>query len=149
VIKGGADGRVSFRITGHAIEEVITTRAGFCILHPASAAGLPCSVRHSDGSVEDTAFPDKIAQHQPLFDVSAITHQPAPGLRVTVEMAGDVFETEDQRNWTDASFKTYCRPLSKPYPYTLEKGSSFEQEMVVTVATPAGAKPSTPPSEAL
>ena len=31
---------------------------------------------------------------------------------------GDVFEMEDQRNWTDASFKTYCTPLRQPFPAT-------------------------------
>ena len=30
---------------------------------------------------------------------------------------------EDQRNWTDASYKTYVRPLALPWPYTLAKGT--------------------------
>ena len=29
-------------------------------------------------------------------------------------MSGDSFEMEDHRNWTDASFKTYVRPLALP-----------------------------------
>ena len=29
---------------------------------------------------------------------------------------------EDQRNWSDASYKTYVRPLAPPWPYTLPKG---------------------------
>ena len=37
---------------------------------------------------------------------------------------GDAFEMEDQRNWADASFKTYVRPLSKPRPYVIAKGAS-------------------------
>ena len=37
-------------------------------------------------------------------------------------MEGDAFEMEDQRNWADASFKTYVRPLSKPRPYVIAKG---------------------------
>src|SRR3712207_7382130 len=37
----------------------------------------------------------------------SLTHEAAPGLRVTCRMEGDTFEMEDQRNWTDASFKTY------------------------------------------
>mgnify|MGYP006195238293 CR=1 FL=1 len=40
---------------------------------------------------------------------------------------GDVFEMEDQRNWTDASYKTYVRPLALPWPYTLEAGTELEQ----------------------
>ena len=34
---------------------------------------------------------------------------------------GETFEMEDQRNWTDASFKTYCTPLSLPYPIKIIK----------------------------
>ena len=39
-------------------------------------------------------------------------------------MEGDTWETEDHRNWTDASFKTYSRPLSLPYPYAIAKGET-------------------------
>ena len=28
-----------------------------------------------------------------------------------------IFEMEDQRNWTDASYKTCVRPLALPWPY--------------------------------
>ena len=42
-------------------------------------------------------------------------------------MLGDTFEMEDQRNWTDASYKTYVRPLGLPYPYTLNAGETIEQ----------------------
>src|SRR5699024_8714562 len=34
---------------------------------------------------------------------------------------------EDQRNWTDASYKTYSRPLALPWPYTLAKGDQVKQ----------------------
>lgn len=33
---------------------------------------------------------------------------------VISEFEGDVFEMEDQRNWTDASYKTYCTPWGCP-----------------------------------
>ena len=36
---------------------------------------------------------------------------------------------EDQRNWTDASYKTYVRPLALPWGYTLAKGSRHEQSV--------------------
>ena len=42
-------------------------------------------------------------------------------------MLGDTFEMEDQRNWTDASYKTYVRPLGLPHPFTLETGKTIEQ----------------------
>ena len=47
-----------------------------------------------------------------------------PGVFATVRMEGDAFEMEDHRNWTDASFKTYVRPLALPWPYVLPAGRS-------------------------
>ena len=53
-------------------------------------------------------------------------------------MEGDTFEMEDQRNWTDASYKTYVRPLALPWPYTLAKGTVIEQAVRLSVhGTPA------------
>jgi D-apionolactonase len=57
-------------------------------------------------------------------------------------MDGDTFEMEDQRNWTDASYKTYVRPLALPWPYTLGNGEPLDQSVSLTVtgrpAAPAG-----------
>ncbi len=47
-------------------------------------------------------------------------------------MEGDAWEMEDHRNWLDASFKTYVRPLALPYPYTLKAGSSVTQTVTLT-----------------
>ena len=56
-------------------------------------------------------------------------------------MEGDAFEMEDQRNWTDASFKTYVRPLSKPRPYIIAKGEKDRQRITVTIKASSAAKP--------
>jgi len=50
-----------------------------------------------------------------------------------IDFEGDVFETEDQRNWSDASFKTYSTPLSLPYPVTLGKGTTIFQKITFRV----------------
>lgn len=34
---------------------------------------------------------------------------------------------EDQRNWTDASYKTFCTPLHLPYPVRVRKGVRIDQ----------------------
>jgi hypothetical protein len=44
-----------------------------------------------------------------------------------------MFETEDQRNWTDASFKTFCTPLSKPFPALLKKGETISQTITFSI----------------
>ncbi len=62
-----------------------------------------------------------------MMDLRALTHAFAPGFAVTCRMEGDTFEMEDQRNWTDASYKTYVRPLALPWPYTLAAGERLSQ----------------------
>ena len=47
---------------------------------------------------------------------------------------------EDQRNWTDASYKTYVRPLALPWPYTLAgRHASWSRRSRVTVEGRAAA----------
>ncbi|MGJ0204221.1 hypothetical protein [Leucobacter sp. gxy201] len=109
-----------------------TNRTGLVVLHPAGAAGADLRVRHADGSVERTAFPREISPHQPVRDIAALTWE-HDGLEITTAFAGDVFEMEDQRNWTDASYKTYSRPLALPFPYRLVEGERVRQTVRVDV----------------
>ena len=52
----------------------------------------------------------------------------------TCTMEGDAFEMEDQRNWSDASYKTYVRPLTRPWPYTLPKGEKVAQSVTLSIS---------------
>jgi hypothetical protein len=131
VITGTRDGTITFVMEGEARSKFKRNRIGFCILHPTNCAGQPCTVEQVDGTHRDAAFPQEIAPHQPFFDLRAITHTVAPGLRVEVRMEGDTFEMEDQRNWTDASFKTYCTPLALPFPATVEAGTRISQKITL------------------
>ena len=45
---------------------------------------------------------------------------------------------EDQRNWSDASFKTYGTPLSLPFPVRLEESARVRQAVVVSAGTRRG-----------
>jgi D-apionolactonase len=111
-----------------------TNRCGFCILHPIiGVAGGPVAVEHVDGRREETVFPDLIEPWQPFKDMRAITHPVMEGVSATCRMEGDVFEMEDQRNWSDASYKTYVRPLALPWPYRIEPGKPFEQTIALTI----------------
>jgi len=120
-IVGSAEGSVQFQARLSPITDFSTNRAGFIVLHPLDGvAGESVSVLHTDGRTVQTSFPKHIAPSQPIFDIRSLTHQVCSGVSVTCTMQGDAFELEDQRNWSDASFKTYIRPLSKPYPYVLK-----------------------------
>jgi hypothetical protein len=110
--------------------EFATNRVGLVVLHPPQNAGAELTVRHSDGSVEATRFPREISPHQPVFDIAGLRWQ-ADGCDIDVTFTGDVFEMEDQRNWTDASYKTYSRPLGLPFPYLLAAGETVRQSIRV------------------
>ena len=137
-IRGSADGRVDFEAEGVAETDFQTNRTGFVVLHPiVGVSGRPVLIEHVDGSFVDGAFPDLIDPVQPMMDVRALTHEPTPGLRVTCRMEGDAFEMEDQRNWADASYKTYVRPLARVWPYVIPAGERLEQAVRLQMAGPA------------
>lgn len=122
-----------------------TNRAGFTLLHPIDGvAGQPMTVTHSGGSIEAGAFPERISAGQPAFDITALSHQ-IEGVAVDIRFEGEVFEMEDQRNWSDASFKTYCRPLSAPRPYELRPDVPVVQTVTIRIAhvadSPSAAAP--------
>lgn len=140
-IEGSADGRLDFSAEGHAETPFLTNRTGFVVLHPiAGVSGRPVTIEHVDGSIVESRFPEIIDPVQPMMDLRALTHEAAPGLKVTCRMEGDTYEMEDQRNWTDASYKTYVRPLALPWPYTLPRDETIRQAVHVTVA---GSRPQT------
>ncbi|MGF6177376.1 D-apionate lactonase [Ensifer sp. 4252] len=119
-----------------------TARAGFVVLHPVvGVAGEPVEVRHGDGSIEQARWPDEIEPWQPFKDIAAITHRVAPGIMAITEFVGDVFEMEDQRNWTDGSYKTYVRPLALPWPYLVRKNEPFSQRISAQIRAEEGAAP--------
>lgn len=120
-------------VVGNSGQGFKTRRTGLCVLHPMEARGLPCSVEHSDGTQEEGAFPDLINPHQPFFDVNAVEHQVGDA-KVKIEFKGEVFEMEDQRNWTDVSFKTYCRPQEWPQPYDLRPGDKVRHGISMSFA---------------
>ena len=115
--------------------EFTTNRTGFVALHPVEGvAGEACTITHGDGTVEETCFPGLIMPLQPFYDIAAMRHRVSPGIWLTCRFDGaDPWETEDQRNWTDASYKTYYRPLALPYPYTLAAGETLRQVATLTI----------------
>jgi D-apionolactonase len=134
-IVGKADGSLSFSADGQAISDFLTNRTGFVVLHPIEGvSGAPCTVEHVDGKREETRFPLLIDPIQPMSALRAITHEFLPGVKVTCRMEGDTFEMEDQRNWTDASYKTYVRPLALPWPYLIAKGKTIDQSVSLTIS---------------
>jgi len=129
-IEGTPEGEINFRMDGEARSTFLRNRIGFIVLHPIrECAGQSCQVEGVDGSVTEGQFPRLISPHQPFTDMAAISHEVAPGLLAEVRFAGEVFETEDQRNWTDGSYKTYGTPLRLPFPVEVRAGERFSQSV--------------------
>ncbi|HWT61846.1 MAG TPA: hypothetical protein VN150_04585, partial [Ochrobactrum sp.] len=133
-IQAESDGALTFDAVANTATGFETNRCGFCILHPiVGVAGSPVTVEHVDGTLNQTSLPDLIEPWQPFKDMRAITHEAIPGVAAECRMEGDTFEMEDQRNWSDASYKTYVRPLALPWPYQIEASKPQHQRIVLSI----------------
>jgi D-apionolactonase len=133
IIEGKSDNTITFSFEGEALNTFEKNRLGFCVLHPVKeCSGKPCELTHSSGSKELLSFPSIISPDQLFLDVKAMKWDNEDS-ECLLEFTGDIFETEDQRNWTDASFKTYCTPLSLPIPVKLIAGDKISQKIKLKV----------------
>ncbi|HLN54986.1 MAG TPA: hypothetical protein VK207_03275 [Bacteroidales bacterium] len=129
-IEGKTDGSLVCRFEGKSLSDFEKNRIGFCVLHPIKEiAGTDCIIENPDNEIHIGKFPDHISPHQPFRNISMM-HWNVNGISCRLEFSGDVFETEDQRNWTDASFKTYSTPLTIPYPAPVKKGDHINQKVI-------------------
>ncbi|MDX1991203.1 MAG: hypothetical protein SF029_02365 [bacterium] len=127
----GTPESLTFEMAGEAHSQFKRNRIGFCVLHPMECAGLSCKIEHTDQTISEGHFPQQIEPHQPFLNICSIQHEFQPGSWVEVRMEGETFEMEDQRNWIDASYKTYCTALSLPFPVTVEPGTRIEQKITL------------------
>jgi hypothetical protein len=152
VITGGADGTIQCRMEGQAHSTFLRNRIGFCVLHPMTCAGARARIEHVDGTVEESTFPVHIAPQlvidglikpvHPFEEMRALAHEVTPGVWAEVRFAGEIFETEDQRNWTDASYKTYGTPLRLPFPVQIQAGEAVVQAITISLQGAVGDPPS-------
>jgi hypothetical protein len=138
-IQGDRSGSITYAASGQALSEFPYCRIGFCLLHPPSeCAGSRYRGQTPGGQIEGELSiliaPQRYENglYYPLFDaVSSLTISQRSGVEARFDFEGDLFEMEDQRNWTDGSFKTYCTPLSLGYPHTARAGQSFTQRVSI------------------
>jgi hypothetical protein len=130
-IMGDKSGRIIFRYVGEAEADFLKNRIGLCVLHPLDCAGMPVTIVHSDGIREQSVFPKLVAPGQPFMDVQSMLWNPHESIEMSIDFTGDIFETEDQRNWTDASYKTYSTPLANPFPLLVKAGETIEQSVCI------------------
>ena len=133
-IEGNALGAIVYSFEGFAESTFRYCRIGLNVLHPASAAGRPFRGESPEGPVHGR-LPTHL-EPPPVVDgvfyglfpaVSRLVVEVADGVAVLTVFEGDLFEMEDQRNWTDASFKTYSTPLALGVPLEATPGKTFAQ----------------------
>ena len=130
----GCDDTITYTMDGLAHADFLANRIGFCLVHPLSLAGAFVSVTSPEGAVEQAQFPVEIAATTTptLPEMSGMSYDVGANGRLEIVFTGDIFETEDQRNWSDASFKTFCTPLRLPYPRPFRAGERVSQSVTLT-----------------
>lgn len=127
------------RFEGRCESRFRYNRIGWNLLHPPPiTAGRPYRAQTErgwiNGVLPELIGPQLMAggQLQGLFDpMQRLEIDADQNLTLSFEFEGDLFEMEDQRNWTDASFKTYSSPLSGPWPYQAEPGQEIRQAVSI------------------
>jgi hypothetical protein len=133
-IRGSTEGKIEFSFSGRARSDFLTSRIGFCILHPLSTCmGKPCWITDQTGQPKKGFFPRYIAPAEipPFLDMQSLEYEICPGFRTRLSFEGDLFEMEDQRNWTDASYKTFCTPLRFKSPRLVKIGTEISQKVTL------------------
>ena len=137
-VEGLRTGGLRYSMQGEALGTFAYNRIGICVLHPpATTAGARYRASHSAGRLPLRIGPQPVANGvaQALFEpFQELEVDLDSAGRLTFAFHGDDFEMEDQRNWTDASFKTYSTPLALGLPHSATPGRRFEQAVEVALA---------------
>jgi len=122
-IRGDEQGTIRFEAAGRAYSDFLRNRIGLCVHHPLrECAGLRVRVNG-----RESEFPRLVSPHQVFTDFRQIRYTLIPGLDVELRFEGEIFETEDHRNWGDANYKTYGTPLRLRFPVQVKKGDEVRQ----------------------
>lgn len=143
-IEGTADGTVSYEMDGTAHSAFAFAKLGLCLHHPVResagrlfrgvAPGTPVGGELPRLIGPQIRLPDE-GWDLPLFDpVQWLEIDLPQGERIRFDFEGDLFEMEDQRNWTDGSFKTACTPAFLRYNHTIQPGGRIRQKLTFRVA---------------
>ena len=125
---------ITISMKGTALNSFKKNRIGLCVLHPLiECKGKKATIEKPTGEVYEAAFPGLVSPHQPFKDIRNMQWEAAEGLQVHLAFEGDIFETEDQRNWGDSSYKTYSTPLDLPLPVLVNQDETILQQVTLTV----------------
>jgi hypothetical protein len=139
LIEGKADDTISFSMKGTALADFKKNRIGLCLHHPLKECrGKNAIVTRPDGTVYQKTFPRLVSPSLPFLEMRQLQWISENNIMVQLNFEGDVFETEDQRNWADASYKTYSTRSDTPKPTDVKTGDTIEQKITLKISGATG-----------
>jgi hypothetical protein len=147
-IEGTSDGVVSYEMDGVAASAFAFAKIGLCLHHPphetagrlfrGGAPTTPVGGELPRLIGPQINLPDE-GWDLPLFEPASWFEIDLPhGERVRFDFEGDLFEMEDQRNWTDGSFKTSSTPAALGYHHEVAPGDRILQRLTFSVTGATG-----------
>ena len=134
---------VAYELRGLA--EYSVNRWGICFcLNSADWMGSTVDSQGNQFRLPASISPQRVVDGvtQGLFPAANEMHFVAPDNRsIKVNSTGKVLEAEDQRNWTDNTYKIYSGSLSEPRPYIASAGSVWSQSVTFEVNPPSKSVP--------
>lgn len=122
---------VQFAFDGQVRRDMDVCRLGLIVLHPPEAMIGSRVTARSQQTESSITIPEQISPQPIVGGVPGSLTEPFSDLKIEragfgvlkLSFSGDLFELEDQRNWGDASFKSYCTPLRLGYPRAVKEGT--------------------------
>lgn len=143
VIEGRSDGTLTYEMVGEALAEFSYSKIGLNIHHGLAAYRGRSYVAQTfsgevKGQLESDIKPQSVENGYltAMFDYFDRISFDLDGAMVSFEFEGDQFEMQDQRNWSDANYKTYGTPLRFGFPREARNGESLSQKITMKVAGP-------------
>ena len=131
---------VDYKLTG--LDHFEINRWGVCFcLHTGDWMGSTVNASGNEYRLLPEISPQRVIDGvtQGLFPASREMYFVAPDKRsLKIISTGKILEAEDQRNWTDNTYKIYSGSLAEPRPFVIESGITWEQRVEFEVSAPAG-----------
>lgn len=161
-IDGSADGTIEYVMRARALGDFEYAKIGLNVHHPlVGVSGRRwkgvAGARELDGVMPKAICPQielrDLGVHVPMVPpVSELRIDQQAG-EVRFDFGGDLYEMEDHRNWSDASYKTYSMPACTGYVHQATRGEEFVQRVRMEFEPapdrprPAGRLTASPPRE--
>lgn len=133
---------VDYQLTGLGKFEINRWGVCFC-LHTGDWMGATVKTSDSEYRLASEISPQRVIDGvtQGLFPASKEMFFVATDNRsLNVISTGKVLEAEDQRNWTDNTYKIYSGSLAEPRPFVIEKDVTWQQLVQFEVNVPDNLK---------